>query len=125
MTNPTQDSADELDTALDDLLKKYFWSAKKEHAWSGNIELRQKEVKAKLKQLIGERERLARIDQMNYVDQRLIGKNTSGDRVFYDKEAVIAENKLKDHQRVISDAMKAELQSPKLNQAGVITAGGK
>lgn len=53
----------------------------------------------------------ARLDQMNYVDQRLIGKNTSGDRVFYDKDAVIAENKLKDYQRIISDAMKAELQS--------------
>lgn len=52
----------------------------------------------------------ARLDQMNYVDQRLIGKNTTGDRAFYDKDAVIAENKLKDHQRIISDSMKAEIK---------------
>lgn len=56
-------------------------------------------------------ERDARIDQMNYVEQRLIGENTSGERVFYDKETVIAENRLKDRQRVISGAMKAELQA--------------
>lgn len=51
----------------------------------------------------------ARIDQMAYVNQRLIGKNTSGDRVFYDKDAVIAENRLLDRQRVIFNAMMAEL----------------
>lgn len=58
--------------------------------------------------------REARIDQMKYVDQRLIGNDTSGDRVFYDKEAVIAENHLMAQQRIISDAMKSELQD---NQA--------
>lgn len=53
----------------------------------------------------------ARIDQMAYVNQRMIGKNTGGDRVFYDKEAVIAENKLKDWQRNILKHMVDELEA--------------
>lgn len=53
----------------------------------------------------------ARKDQMNYINQRLIGKNAGGDRVFYDIDAVIAENRLLDHQRVIWNAMMAELSA--------------
>lgn len=61
--------------------------------------------------LINKAETRARIDQMEYVNQRLIGKNTGGDRVFYDKDAVIAENHLKDHQRIIYQAMVTELKA--------------
>lgn len=53
----------------------------------------------------------AQLNHLAYINQRMIGENTSGDRVFYDKEAVIAENKLKDWQRNILNHIETDLEA--------------
>lgn len=116
MTNPTA-PRDTLDEQLSSIIDDYLERRVDIELLLVNPDVRikaytemYKELYKKINAYITKKVEEARIDQMNYVDQRLIGKNTGGERVFYDKEAVIAENHLKDQQRIISDAMKAEIK---------------